>query len=545
MAAGVAILAWAYAGSRPRPTVPAAEPEPAQHPIADRSAPPAPRRQEALPAATGAPVPAQALPSKPPAQPVVQAAPPGGWRDDAAARHATIRVARTQDGEIELATAMPTLPKVRCDYRIPLSDDGKPLPTAADMVLLFPYPTEKAAITGIASVMSSQYGFTTISLRFPGMEPEAGIDREDRSRYYLWPESGSGKAWVDAVEQVRTLGGFPKRSVFVTGRSAGGAAAGLFAEAYPELVAAVANEAGRVYPDRPRFAGPTLIMHGGHDHVVPAVMKHMANSSQAGIAPSRFTFPPSWDGRGRNPIWQHSIHGPAQAAMWRWMTAVADLRLANGGTLPAASTWPVQEGGVAYPAAEVRDLVRQVTPIARQRSINGVTVAIAAPSADKQPRGLVVLAESTQVVSAANLVLDAEFLADNGWLVLAASADGQPVQPALRTALAGPELAAAANLPWMLVMDDPGELRQSLGLRPRPPAGIVLCRLRAPILPELAQATVPVAVIDQKERIELIRQRLGKDKGVTWRTISAADVDSWHRERCKAMREQANAWFVR
>ena len=468
------------------------------------------------------------------------------WRDEPAARHATVgKPGGIVEGSFDITAVMPTLPKVRCDYRIPLGADGLPLATAADLVLLFPYPTEKAAINGIAGELSNRWGFTTLSLRFPGMEPEAGIGREDHGRYYIWPESGSGKAWVEAVERVCAIGGFPRRSVFATGRSAGGSAAGLFAEAYPDLVAAVANEAGRVYPQQPRFPGPTLIAHGARDFVVPTILAHVERAGSAGLSPQCFTYPPSWDGRGSNPIWQHSIHGAAKTAMWQWLAGVADLRLANAGTIPSRSAWPVQEAGITYPSPGMLSSIHEVTPRARQRSVGGVTIAIAMPAPARRPIGLVILAESSQSEHEEDALLDAEFLADNGWLVLAASSDGPPVLAAIRSALAGSELVAARDLPWMLVLDDPPALAPFIGLQLRSPSGVVVCRARLPVLHEVGTMKVPVALIDQEQRLDQIRQRFALIQAATWRPLRDGTGDAWHRERCTALLAQVKAWLPR
>ena len=112
----------------------------------------------------------------------------------AAADHRVLR------GTFWVASTMPGLPRIQADYVIPLGPDGSPMSQAGDMVAVFPYPTELVSVDGPAAVLASRWGFTLLGLRFPGQDQ---IDGDDRTRFYYYPESGSGAAWMAAIRRLR------------------------------------------------------------------------------------------------------------------------------------------------------------------------------------------------------------------------------------------------------------------------------------------------------------------------------------------------------
>ncbi len=338
---------------------------------------------------------------------------------------------------------MPTQPRDRCDYRIPVDPTGRQLPTAADIALLFPYPTEEAAIHGIAAALTNQYGFTTVSIRFPGMTPEDGVRGGDHKRWYYYPESGSGAAWIEAIRQVRKIGGFPERPLFVTGRSGGGSAAGLFADAYPNLVAALANEAGRIFPDSPHFTGPILIMHGAHDYVSEPTNAYLAKV-KGQVSVVRFTYPPAWGSRGKMFIWQHSIYGPAEKAMWRWLADLADMRLEYR-KIPSMSAWPATVDDEPASSTVFADLMRQVLRPARPQMVQGVPVTVAVPPASVDAQGLFIIIGTDLAGDQEQLLHDAEFFADHHWNAIAIRADN--AEEAVRRLRAVLGLERLARLP--------------------------------------------------------------------------------------------------
>jgi pimeloyl-ACP methyl ester carboxylesterase len=470
------------------------------------------------------------------------------WTDDPDARHGSaITPARILDGWFEIDTTMPTLPKVRCDYRIPLETDGRPLATAADLVLAFPYPTEKAAINGLAAKLTDLHGFTTISLRFPGMGPNDGVDENDPTRWYYHPESGSGPAWLTAIDRVRSLAGLPRRRVFVTGRSGGGSAAGLFADAYPDQVDAVANEAGRVFARPPRYKGPVLIMHGAHDYVAPVIDDYVHRAVQMGLPVARLTYPPNWSGRGTNQLWQHGITAAAERAMWSWLIAIADLRLANGGRLPPAGLWPSVWDGARYPSREVAEAMARLARPASVIPLAQSQIITASPPAGQPARGLIVRLVGGFGIQEEPLALDAEFWAEQGWTSLNACGDRIPAVPALRSALARPEFASLSGLPWVAILDDPDGPADYARIREMlrsDPLGICLLRVRSTrqrgFLDALASAGAPLLFFipahESEQAADVRRPQL------VVRAIPHGSVEQMNAFVCREVLLQAAAW---
>ncbi len=530
--------------------------EPAQTPVQPGATAPAAPASPALPVAAAdqdahrnaktKDVPADGsaltLDSQSPESPLTQ-----GWVDDKRSHHSPGSVpAQIHNGWFTIKTAMPTLPTVRCDYRIPLDATERPLPTAADIVLLFPYPTETASIEGIASALTTQYGFTTISIRYPGMGPNDGIEGNDHKRWYYYPESGSGEAWMEAIRQIRRIGNFPNRPVFVTGRSGGGSAAGLFADAYPQQVAAVANEAGRLSSDELRFKGPILVMHGAHDYVSDPIKAYVKRAQKAQVAIVRITYPADWGGRGNYPIWQHCIYGVAEQAMWRWIADLADMRI-DAGSIPPMTAWPMGPNNQPSSSSEFSKLASRIVMPAQSYMVGGDQVTIAIPPVAIQPRGCIVLAACGQMPQSEEITLDCEFFADHGWMTVSACSDSATAAAnVLHRAFLQPNIEAAAGLPTVLVVDDTSSVSAFLTSLPQQHwIGIAICQPRSASLSRFLQGktspTTPVLAIGSQALVSsLSSQPWGKL--VQMKSISFANFDQWHGRRCEAILDQVNQW---
>lgn len=432
---------------------------------------------------------------------------------------------------------MPDLPTVRCDWRMPVADDDRPMPSAADIVAMFPYPTETSAVEGFGSPLAERFGFTLLTIRFPKMRPEDGVPATDRSRWYYYPESGSGAAWIAAIERVRAIGKLPVRPVFAFGRSGGGSAAHLFAEAYPQLVAAVVQEAGRVHAEKVRHPGPMLLLHGHHDYVAPACIALEARLRAAGSQVTRVGFPPSWGGRGSNLIWSHSAGAPAAELMWQWLAGVANLRLQHG-SIPAMATWPVAVGTQRMPDEASRSALQRITPDVQLASVAGARIANAQPAPATRPRALAVLAINRFATQPADTDLDILNLADSGITAIAASADGAPVLPALQLALKRQEYASVRELPWILAVDDPDGIGGLLGLSSTPPRAVLLFNAS----PKAAKAAaelcstrgIPLTIAGTGREIAILRQALGSN-AAHWATLRDGNLLLHHADRSKAL----------
>lgn len=467
---------------------------------------------------------------------VALAGPEQPWRDDPAARHVADQH-RCITGWFELPTTMPDLPTVRCDWRMPVDAVGRPLPVAADLVAMFPYPTETSAIEGFSSPLTTRYGFTSLTIRFPKMRPEDGVPANDRKRWYYYPESGAGQAWITAIERVRQIGGLPPRQVFAMGRSGGGSAAHLFAEAHPELVAAVVQEAGRVHAEQLRHPGPMLLLHGHHDYVAEACIGLEGRLRRIGSDVTRVGFPPGWGSRGSNLIWSHSATSQTADLMWQWLAGVANLRLASG-RIPPMAEWPVVQGGQRLPDEATRGMLQRITPDRYLVPLAGARVAIAKPAPSVAPRALAVVAINRFDTSLDQSDLDLIFLADHGVAALGASADGATVLPALQLALKRTDLAVTRDLPWILVVDQPDGLGGLLGLQPKLPQAVVLFNASAKAgqaaATLCASRAVPLVIAGTSGEVAKLRTAFASD-AAAWTTLRDGNALLHHADRCKAM----------
>ena len=371
------------------------------------------------------------------------------WRDDPTARHprgdGDFRVVA---GGATIATTMTRLPTVRCDWLIPVAADGTALPTAADVVALFPYPTEYHPLDSEqARDLAQRYGFTVVSISFPGMGEADGLDR---SSYYYFPESGSGQAWLEAWRLVRAAAGLPERRLLLFGRSGGGSAAHQFAEAHPEAVEAYAEEAGRIFVERPRCHVPVLILHGEFDYTLNATMAFDRSLRNAGLEPLRVSFRPMWEQRGAEKgMLTHAMHPEHFRLMQAWLAGVADLRLASGGTLPPTTQWPAFAGH-PFPDAAAYAAFRATAPPLKRIG----TAVVSRPAPTVVAKGLVLLLVDEFSVDPLDVIFDTQMLADDGYVCAAASTD-----------LADPAAALIAALP---TADPGGQLPIVIAVQGRP-----------------------------------------------------------------------------
>lgn len=550
VAVAVLALGGFYVASRQEPT-PAAAAEPATARsdayVPSPPIPPAapPQGQPARPQEPTAAKPetsASPVSAAPPSTPAPVDGPQlSPWKDDPSSRHATVPApSRIEEGWFELKTSMPTLPTVRCDYRIPLGPNGRPLATAADIALLFPYPTEKAAISGLAKPLTDKHGFTTVSIRFPGMGNNDPVRPDLRSEFYYFPESGAGDAWIRAVEKVRSIGSLPKRPVFVTGRSGGGSAAALFAEANPGMVAAVANEAGKILPETYAFKGPILISYGAHDYVAPNIERYLFTAKLMGADVDSYTYPPGWSGRGQNPIWQHPIHGAAEKAMWQWLIDVADMRL-DKGAIPPSRDWPARDGGRTWSSTAFRELVGKVIRPAKRSAVEGVNVFSCSPAgSDDEQRPVIAVFGSRRSLDYDNPSLCAEYFADRGhWAFCVPQQDVPAGIKALAALLRKPGFAQLRSRRWVFAIDGRLSAAADLAAAPASPYAVVLTGSAG--VPADAAKLGSYSFLDAEEPLAEIRKACA-DKRVPFdgRVLNPKNLEQWHVQYWAAIYDVAN-----
>jgi hypothetical protein len=316
---------------------------------------------------------------------------------------------QTYRGSFSVSSHMKSLPSIKCDYVIPIHN-GSPLPSAVDIVAIFPFPTEGDGTKGPAKILAENYGFTVLALEFPGFEKDPGADHNN---FYYYPASGSAEAYTTALSKLRDLCKFPHRKIFAFGLSGGGSMAQLFAEAYPEEVIAVAQEAARIYPIPNRFLGPMLILYGEDDYVAPMVSdfsKKLQNkNAQALIVPFR----PNWEMRGKSYLWTHGMYDRPRDIMWKWISDIGNLA-ANTTAEINPNTWRINDG-TRFPGEESYKAWRHMPPPTVREKTNSTNVTVSEPGRDAQSRALVIFLSSAAYDRQEEVRFDAIHIADRGY----------------------------------------------------------------------------------------------------------------------------------
>ncbi len=243
------------------------------------------------------------------------------------------------EGAFELGTQVPGLPVVTCSYVIPVTAKDIPAPTSPDIVLRFGWIGQNALAPGEnARDLAIKYGFTVVTIQWP----QQRVSLDDTKAFSLYPTSGSGDAWLRAVNCVRIIGRLPERKIFCIGYSAGGSASHLFSEWKPSGVEAYVAMGGRTFSPSPIFLGPTLLLHSERDRSIEN--ESLAEALRTNAYPAlRLTYPPDWSGRGARGGWAHNADGAAWDFAFKWLSAIADQRARTGSVLPYAQ-WPTING---------------------------------------------------------------------------------------------------------------------------------------------------------------------------------------------------------
>lgn len=333
------------------------------------------------------------------------------WRDDPLARHephAAGHPVHVEQWTFE--SPMSLYPTLTAEVCIPLGVNGAPLPTSADVVLSFPYPDERSAVEGRVRTLATKYGFTLLTIRFPPSKTvPAGHHRD-----YYFPEHGSDKAWIAALEQAREKFGLPERRVFATGRSGGGSAVQQFSEAHPHLIDGYHSEAGRYFTATHEFPGAVLLTFGEGDTVESSNRTLIDSLTASGNVPWVLPFRTNQDMRSRQQTLMRHCQPPnVDVVVWAWLAGIANMRLEHRGTLPPRSHWP-NAGTAEAPSPHCAELAGKLAPASNP--IPGIAGWIVRPAGI--PRAVVALAWRDIGINPDELWMDGHLLADKGFIAV-------------------------------------------------------------------------------------------------------------------------------
>lgn len=265
------------------------------------------------------------------------------------------------EGTFEVKTRVAQVPSVTCTYLIPLSRPGRPYSTASEVVLRFGWIGQNPLAKGeVSRALATKFGFTIISLQWP---QQAGVDVNDRTKFSVYAESGSGEAWMYALAKTRFLGRLDNRKPYVLGFSAGASAAHQFAEAYPDSVDGAVCIAGRTFSKEPKCHAPYLIMHSTKDRVAENA-ELLYGLQQHGSIASVLSFAPDWRNRGSGDLWMHTSAGVSWAMAHAWLANLADLRERNAGITPPAAMWHKFDG-MLMPGKDCQPFIQELNGTAK------------------------------------------------------------------------------------------------------------------------------------------------------------------------------------
>jgi tetratricopeptide (TPR) repeat protein/predicted esterase len=245
-----------------------------------------------------------------------------------------------KEGDFSLNTNLPGNEDLKISYIVPVDSQGKPLPSANNIVFYAPYAGEVTPLRNtLLRYFSEKLGFTIFSLNIKLDLNDIG----ERQKYYIFNESG----WHDIVfiaqeELIHDFNLNPGK-LLVVGVSSGGSMAQLLGVHHPDKIDAVAMIGGHFFePVDKNSKIVWLALNTWGCPNTPDARQFEEQALSQGIQVLRGETPfimKSKDGT-------HSHHSPSLFA-WKLMQAfirdVAELREKNNGIIPPVDKWPVSD----------------------------------------------------------------------------------------------------------------------------------------------------------------------------------------------------------
>ncbi len=173
-----------------------------------------------------------------------------------------------EEGRFTLPSQLFGNPEISVFYRIPMKD-GKPIPSAHNIVFYAPHPNEPEAkaLNKNKTRVCDSLGYTFFSME---IKTEAEDLQEDRKKSYYYHDSGAWRTVFEAQDRIAQKHGLELRKLLVMGFSGGANMAYYLGLYHPDRVGAVALFGGSHY-DPPTAASPIpwLILHTRGDKRTP------------------------------------------------------------------------------------------------------------------------------------------------------------------------------------------------------------------------------------------------------------------------------------
>jgi hypothetical protein len=218
---------------------------------------------------------------------------------------------------VTVHVAYPTLP------------DGSVDPAAADIVYYQGWWGEKEFWKGDAFKSLAAERMTVVGIFFDAKEDVVG-------------EKDAVPVIADALAITRKKLGLPPNLAFGCGHSSGASFINGVAATHPGFFDAIAPLAGSLHyvpkgAPAPHIPMLQVFSYGDRERAEGALAWNAELRSEGYC--TMLVASPVWNSIG-SPVWLHLNTQPSIAGAAHWLKAVADLRRAHGGTIPAPSQWP-------------------------------------------------------------------------------------------------------------------------------------------------------------------------------------------------------------
>lgn len=258
-------------------------------------------------------------------------------------------------GSFTLVVNLPKNPDSVVQFALPLNPDGSIADSAKNMVFYAPFNGDAPMIRqGLKEWLVEKFvqecRFSVFSLTIE-MDPDATTP----DTYYIYEQNH----WYDIVFLIQKIledrYRLPHQSLLIAGESSGGSWAQQLAVSRPEQVAAAAWCGGDKYlmETLPHPPAPMLALNvwGCPGQIKTAAMA--AFFSEKNVPVYSGITPPEW--QDLQALSHHAASPEAYTLIQQFLSAIAELREQNAGTVPPPEAWPVQtdsfHGTTAFPSA--------------------------------------------------------------------------------------------------------------------------------------------------------------------------------------------------
>lgn len=262
------------------------------------------------------------------------------------ARPETTAVLKTKLLEFTVSGRLHDNPQVNVQCLVPVDDNGRPLPGAADIVFYAPYPNQKDSVTKdpFVRALAEVFGMTVFSLSFKTDNELFG----DLEKCYYYAESGSYEMVLQAWEKLLGQLQVPRKNLLIAANSAGSTMAQRFALLNADQVDAVSMIGGWRYEPilKPNeILWCVLCTRGDVRESANVELAAQARSHDVSmlhaVTPLSVTTKEGFAGQHTSSIFHHVASKSAFGIAQQFLATVRDRR--NGGSKwKTASDWPLE-----------------------------------------------------------------------------------------------------------------------------------------------------------------------------------------------------------